>query len=1002
MITPQFEEAYHKLNPAQKEAVDTIEGPVMVVAGPGTGKTQILTTRIANILLKTDTAPQSILVLTFSESAAKEVRNRLSHLIGTPAYRVEIYTFHGFCNEIIRNNLDAFPDFVSSEPITDVEQIEIVEKIILDNSFKYLKPAGEILYYLRFILRSIGELKKENISPEKFRQVLETQLLDFEKITDLYHDKGRYKGEMKGKYKDLQIEINKNLELVFIYQKYQEELMAQKLYDFDDMLLEVVKALEIDKDLLIRLQEKYQYILVDEHQDTNGTQNRIIQKLCDFYDNPNLFVVGDEKQAIYRFQGASVENFLFFQKLYPKVKMINLSENYRSHQSILDAAFEMIENNLTSKLIQQTELISKVKHKKENLKLAEFSDYHSEYQFIATEIKRRESQGIKLSEIVILVRNNHDLEPIVESLERNEIPFSINIDSNIFSDREIIKFLLILKAVNNFSDNNLLLKTMHISYFEIEPIDIYKLNIHVEKNRKILAEVLEDLTPELIKELNLKNVDKINSFYSLIKTWYQLSQNESFEVLFISVFNLSGMREYLQTSPKNYEILDKMIRLFEESKIIFQRKKELSLTQFLDHLSLLEKHNLSLKTEVRTDRVNSVKVMTAHKSKGLEFDVVFLPQVFDGHWGNLKNRNRGLKLPWEYLSNKLNLTDLIDAEEDERRLFFVALTRAKKDVVITFSNTSISGKEQIKSQFISELGEALIESLDINDFQKNFQKHKDSLFDLPKISVSSSKDSEFIRKLFSERGLSSSGFEDFLICPWRYFYKHLLSLPETKNNSMMFGTAIHFVLDQYVKSMKDKKLSIKEVRDLYNKKLKDQPFNKIDLPVFQEKGEAILEKYIPFISEIWQKDFESELKITGVIFSDKITLNGRIDMIEPKTGNTVIVHDFKTGKPKTRRQIDESNPTSNYHYLRQLLFYKILLDRHQEGKRRVVGGVIDFVEPTDTGIFKTEYFDLTDEMVTDLESQITSIGEQIWNLTFWDTQCGDKECEYCQLRSILN
>ena len=263
MITPQFEESYKRLNAAQKEAVDTIEGPVMVIAGPGTGKTQILTLRIANILLKTDTAPSSILVLTFSESAALQVRNRLASLIGSPAYRVDINTFHGFCNEVIKNNLEEFPHLVSSESMTDVEQIEIVEKIILDNSFVYLKPIGEPLHYLRTSISAINDLKKENISPLRFREVLEKQREDFEKIEDLYHEKGKYKGEMKGKYKDLEKEIAKNEELSFIYEEYQDQLVSQKLYDFNDMLLEVVRALDENQDLRLRLQERYQYILVD-------------------------------------------------------------------------------------------------------------------------------------------------------------------------------------------------------------------------------------------------------------------------------------------------------------------------------------------------------------------------------------------------------------------------------------------------------------------------------------------------------------------------------------------------------------------------------------------------------------------------------------------------------------------------------------------------------------------------------------------------------------------
>ena len=1020
MVTSQFEESYRRLNIAQKEAVDTVEGTVMVIAGPGTGKTQILTLRIANILLKTDVNPSSILVLTFSESAALQVRNRLASLIGTPAYKVDISTFHGFCNEVIRNNLEEFPHLVSSESMTDVEQIEIIEKIILENSFQYLKPFGEPLHYLRSAISGINDLKKENISPCRFKEVLLLQKEDFSKIEDLYHDKGRYKGEMKGKYKDLEKEIAKNLELQFIYEAYQCQLVEQKLYDFNDMLLEVLKALEENLDLRLRLQEKYQYILVDEHQDTNSAQNKIVELLCDFYENPNLFVVGDEKQAIYRFQGASIENFLYFKNLYPNAKLITLTENYRSHQIVLDAASSMVSKNVTANLLpDQQALVAMAGIQAEKIKLAVFHDYHSEYQFLAEEVKRKIDQRTSLAEIAVLARNNKDLVPVVEAFERNKIPYIINTDSNVFADVEIQKFLLLLKAIFNLGDDGAIIRAMHVSYFGLEPVDIYKILSFANKKRRLVCEVLEDLilesriknqessgTDKLVEsrfelEDGLRDVEKVRHFYQLIKTWHRISQNESFETLFVSVFNLSGMRKAMHQHPRHFEILDKVIGLFEEAKLLFGRKKHLTLEMFLEHLALLEKHNLALKAEVRTERADSVRLMTAHRSKGLEYEYVYIPQLYDGHWGNQKARSRGFKLPWEYLANKLDLESLIDENEDERRLFFVALTRAKKDIVLSYSTKSLEGKEQLPSQFLAEIDESFLESIDTAQFEAQFQQTKDQLFDYEGETSVGEKDVEFVRKLFLERGLSVSGLDNFLSCPWKYFYRNLLSLPDVKNPSMMFGTAIHFALDQYVKSLKSKPLTIREVKKLFSQKLLDQPFNAVDLPAFRQKGERILDNYIVDKGASWTKDFESELNIKGIVFSDKITLNGRIDMIEPKSSDQVIVHDFKTGKPKSRKSIDGSNPESDYPYLRQLTFYKILVDRYQDGRRRAIGGTIDFVEPTESGSFKSEYFDITDEMVLELENQIRIVGEQIWDVTFWDSRCGDEECEYCGLRNLI-
>ncbi|MFM2357453.1 MAG: hypothetical protein RJA61_190, partial [Candidatus Parcubacteria bacterium] len=350
MDTSLFDSAYKTLNKAQKQAVDTIEGPVMVVAGPGTGKTQILTLRIANILLKTDTAPENILALTFTESGVLSMRKRLSRIIGTVAYRVSINTFHGFANEIIQNNPEEFPHIIGSRSTTDIEQIGIVEKILQENDFEFLKPYGDQNYFVKPILSGINDLKREGIDTENFKGLIKKAQDEFVSIVDLYHEKGAHKGKMKGVYKDLEKVISKNKELSKIYDIYESSLRKAKLYDYNDMIMEVLRALRSNEDLLLRLQEQHQYILVDEHQDTNNAQNKILELLAShFAPRPNLFVVGDEKQAIFRFQGASLENFLYFKKLYPETVLISLVENYRSTQSILDGAHSMLPGEIVLK-----------------------------------------------------------------------------------------------------------------------------------------------------------------------------------------------------------------------------------------------------------------------------------------------------------------------------------------------------------------------------------------------------------------------------------------------------------------------------------------------------------------------------------------------------------------------------------------------------------------------------------------------------------------------------
>ncbi|HLL60677.1 MAG TPA: ATP-dependent helicase, partial [Candidatus Nitrosocosmicus sp.] len=534
MITnKEFEKLYSRLNPAQKHAVDAIEGAVMVIAGPGTGKTQILTLRIANILLNTQVNPENILALTFTESAVYEMRKRLVSIIGTPGYRVEINTFHGFCNEIIQNNSENFAHLIAAESITELQQIQILESIIRDANLTVLKPIGDPNYYVRPALSAINDLKKEGVTAGMFEKALQLQESDYGKIEDLHHEKGVHQGKIKTKYQDLQKNINKNKELLIIYKAYQQELYSKKMYDFNDMLLEVIKAFENDPQLLLKFQEQYQYFLVDEHQDTNAAQNKIIESLAGYFPNPNLFVVGDEKQAIFRFQGASLENFLYFKHLYKEALLINLQTNYRSSQRILDAAGSLISHNQKTKelLPSESKLVANFCETNLGIKIASFHDYYSEFYWLGEHIKKRINNKADPCEIAVLVRNNRDVEPIIDVFEQKSIPYIVESDQNILQDLEIQKVILLLECVHNLGNDATLLRAMHIDSLQIYPLDIYKLMQYSKENHTSVWDTLSSDSFETA--LELKSLQKIKEFVQKMNTWKTKSMNESFDTVFV-------------------------------------------------------------------------------------------------------------------------------------------------------------------------------------------------------------------------------------------------------------------------------------------------------------------------------------------------------------------------------------------------------------------------------------------------------------------------------------
>ncbi len=1034
MVNQKFQELYGQLNPAQKKAVNTIEGAVMVVAGPGTGKTQILTLRIANILLKTDVSPENILALTFTESAASNMRSRLVEIIGTPGFRVVISTFHSFCNDIIKNYPEDFPHLIASDSITELEQVQIIEKIVQAQNLTILKPFGDPMYYVRSIRNAIDELKKEGVTAEAFKEALVKQKEDFDKTEGLYHDKGAYKrslrpnglkGEMKGKYQILQREIAKNEELGGIYEKYQKMLFEKKGYDFNDMLLEVLVVLEKNRGLLISLQEKYQYILVDEHQDTNNAQNKIIELLCSYYPNPNLFVVGDEKQAIFRFQGASLENFIFFKNLYLEAVLINLTNNYRSNQTILDAAGSLISQNSMANVLfpEAGQLKAQAGLKEELVKVATLSDFFAEYHYIANDIQTKLKQGENLGEIAVIGRNNRDLQPMVDVLESRGVAFSLEADQNIFQDAQIRKLIMLLRAVANFGDDAALIGALHIDCIGAQPLDVYKIMRYCHKNRTSVIEVIS--SSKILKTLALDDLNNFERFYEKLQNWTNLSHNDNFESLFVKVLNGSGLMEWILKAANSLEVLDKLTGVFEDIKVHVAKNPDFGLSDFLDYLDLLSKHDLLLKSSVKTRVANAVKLMTAHKSKGLEFDVVYIINCFDGHWGNQKKRSRAFKIPWEYMGVKLKLGVELDENEDERRLFYVSMTRARREVVISYSSRSLESREQVQSQFIGEIADNYKEIVEVVEFEDNFLKQKQVIF-APKMATPPQiKNKQFLNEIFIDRGLSVTALNNYLECPWTYFYRNLLLIPDVKTKSLIFGTAVHAALNAYLKSVKGgdsgraelARMTTKDgvglLMKAFEEAMKKENPSERDFKDLMKKGEKMIPGYYENVVSKWDDQRLSELYIRGVKIDERVFLNGKIDMIEPLDGVAVRVTDFKTGKPKSRGFIEGSSfakatgdevtddkAGGDGGYLRQLVFYKILLDNYQFKKMQVVEGVIDFVEPDSKGKYHREVFKIGALEVKQLEELVRNVGKEILDLAFWDRRCGKKNCQYCALADM--
>mgnify|MGYP001577390747 CR=1 FL=1 len=992
-----YQELYKRLNKAQKQAVDTVEGPVMVIAGPGTGKTQILTLRIANILRETDTDPRSILSLTFTESGVVSMRKRLAEIIGDTAYLVNINTFHGFCNDIIKNYPEEFPRIIGSENINEVEQIRILEKLIEELPLKYLRPFGDKFYYARAILADINQLKREGVSAMEFGEIVRKREKTFPKINGLRHEKGPYAGKIKGEFKELEKQIAKNKELARIYIAYQKELAEKRLYDYSDMIMETLSALKKSDDLLPIIQERFHYFLIDEHQDTNNAQNKIIELLASFYPNPNVFIVGDEKQAIFRFQGASIENFAYFKKLYPSAMAVTLLENYRSTQHILDSAHEVaLAMECAGEKLKSQTLGG------EKIKLCRFTEENSEFFWIAENISEKIKNETAPQDIAILYRDNKDAFPIAKVLEKIGVPYVIESDQDILDDQEIKKLLALLKAVYLFGSQEAFIEAVHADFLGIHPLDVYKITSRAGE-RKSKISVFDIISSEKeLSELNIQFPEKITGFYKHILLWTKTDKNKSLLSTFGEIIRDSGYINHILALPNPLSAIEKTNAIFNEVKVIVENNHSAKLKDFFEYLETLRTHKIYIKKNIGGLSENRVRLMTAHRSKGQEFEHVYIISAYDGHWGNRRKSNI-LPLFPEVFSLFETANWAYNEISDERRLFYVALTRAKKEVVISYARENESGKERLASIFIQEIRPELIEIVNTESFEKKLAVNLTLQFAPSKIERASDAELKLIHELFVKNGLSVTHLNNYLKCPWKYFYINLLRIPQAQTKSQMYGTAIHQALKDFFDAMKKDKNPNKDfLLESFLNHIKRQALSDEELIEASKRGENALGGYYDQNSPSWNANVLAELSVDGVSLSLEIVLNGKIDKLEfLGNGDDVVVTDYKTSKPKSRGEIEGTTKSSNGDIKRQLVFYKLLLDKFELGKYRMKLGAIDFIEPDDKGRYHSEKFEIEDGETGELRELILKISDEILNAKFWDKKCDEKDCEFCALRKLI-
>ncbi|OHB04794.1 MAG: hypothetical protein A2920_00015 [Candidatus Zambryskibacteria bacterium RIFCSPLOWO2_01_FULL_43_17] len=989
-----FKKAYSGLNPEQKSAVDTIEGPVMVIAGPGTGKTSILTLRIANILARTDTPANGILALTFTESGVNAMRKKLVSYIGAQAYRIHIYTFHGFAQEIISKFPEYFPKVIGGSVASDSEKFALIEKEILEGEYDIVRPYGKPTLYVNKALRAISDLKRDGVSPSDFEVLLKSEEEKVLNAEDLKHEKGRFKGNVKSIYAETLRNNAKNKELARLYANYEKALREKNLYDYDDMLLELVRALKGNEDLLRTLQEEYLYILADEHQDANNSQNAVLELLSGFHDNPNLFIVGDEKQAIYRFQGASLENFLYFQKKFPEAVVIFLDKNYRSTQKILDASHALMSQNAPDPEMRprlQSANKDEIREKAMSLVLYESED--DEREGVAEQIKTEIESGVPPEEIVVLVRTNAEVNHMSRALAGFNVPYTQFSDNNVLSDSDIAKLILLLRAVVYPENDEFLGAALFIDFLGLHPVDAVKINRFAKEKRLSPLEVISNgQLPEV------SNPEALRVLSERFNKWMLHANNESALDSFLAIVAETKFQEYLLNKRESLEKVEKLAKLYDEIKVFLTSRKDATLKDFVVSLDTLLKHGGSISFSGRAFGTKGVSIMTAHKSKGLEWRQVYVVNVADRIWGKRRGVG-GFHLP-----EPLGSGEDSERDEDERRLFYVALTRAKENVYLSYAKVDANGKDRLASQFVEELPKDLIEVTEGKTYSPSERLSRAQ--NEQELITRTVFDKKYLRDVFLDQGLNTTAFNNYIECPWKYFFKNLVRLPDAPEPYLHFGNAVHSALKALSDAKREgKRFEVHDFLAVFERDLARRPLSVSDLEKALEKGRKKLPIYFNARVDGWHENTLCEYDIADASIKlhsgEILTLRGRLDKLEILSGNEVNVVDYKTGRPKTRNEILGKTKSSDGNIKRQLDFYRLLLELHADGKYEMISGDVDFIEADEKGKLRKEHFEITHADAENLSQEILRVAKEIVNFEFWNKGCGEKDCEYCSLKTIV-
>lgn len=894
------------LNREQKQAVSETDGPLLIIAGAGTGKTTVITRRIAYLIEKKLAKPSEILALTFTEKAAAEMEERVDVLVPYGYIDTWISTFHAFGNRILQEkalDIGLSPDF---KVLTKPQQILFFQQNLFAFDLNYYRPLSNPTKFIEAILTFISRCKDEDISPEDYRNYVNK----LKKISAKKMDMSE---------KEWSEEVGRQEELAKVYFKY-EELKAQAAkLDYGDQVLTALQLLRSKPKILKEYQAKFKYMLVDEYQDTNYAQNELVKLLANSHQN--ICVVGDDDQSIYKFRGAAISNILKFKDDYKKAKQIVLTTNYRSTQNLLDSSYRLIRFNDPDRLEVKNKIEKKLLSARQEVGAApkDISAETSaeETDFVAAEIEKLvTNKNLDYKDVAILVRANSQADPFLRALNLKNIPFKFVGNSGLYQQNEIQLLISFLNCISNFDDSLSLYQLATSEIYQLSLADCIKLADFSKRSSRPLSHTFQNI--ETIEKLEISKegaaiVNKINK--DLGESLEQSRKENAGQVLYQFLQKTHYLARLERENSVEAEIkIQNIAKFFDKIREFIDLVQNEGVHAFINYLETMRQVGDDPATAEFDPDLNAVNIMTVHAAKGLEFPIVFMVGLSSDRFPS-RERGEAISLPTELIKEVLPSGDF--HVQEERRLFYVGSTRAKDKLYYTWAKDTGGKRLKKVSPFVLEaLDRPIIEAQAI---KKDSRGSLEQFAPKPKVAASlPGSDGKIIK-------LTQASIDDYETCAYKYRYAHVLRLPILRHHAVVYGFALHAAAAAYYQArMNQSKLSLEATLQVLENTWVNEGF----LTAEHEEKRLIQAKEV--IKDFWQREEKSKVVPTFVekefrfnLSSEdtKVLISGRYDRVDIKDGKVSIL-DYKSTEGRSEEELTKAAKDSVQLKVYTLAYYK--------------------------------------------------------------------------------